>query len=131
MGEKLSMDRLRKRVDFLRAQKGVRRSAGSLTLECCATPDEAAKAAAIRVGFTASRKVGNAVARNRAKRRLRAAAAALLPLYALGGNDYVLVARRDTLTRPFAALLKDLEAALSAAHDRLALLSEHRAKGSS
>jgi ribonuclease P protein component len=131
MGEKLSMDRLRKRVDFLRAQKGVRRSAGSLTLECCATPDEAAKAAAIRVGFTASRKVGNAVARNRAKRRLRAAAAALLPLYALGGNDYVLVARRDTLTRPFAALLKDLEAALSAAHDRLAPLSEHRAKGSS
>lgn len=130
MGEKITMDRLRKRADFLRAQKGVRRSAGCLTLECCATPDEAA-VPGIRVGFTASRKVGNAVARNRAKRRLRAAAAALLPLLAKGGNDYVLVARRDTLTRPFAALLKDLEAALSAAHDRLAPLSEHRAKGSS
>jgi ribonuclease P protein component len=120
MGEKISMDRLRKRADFLRAQKGVRRSAGALTLECCATPDEAAASLAIRVGFTASRKVGNAVARNRAKRRLRAAAAALLPLSGQGGNDYVLVARRDTLTRPYAALLKDLEAALSAAHSRLA-----------
>lgn len=131
MGEKLSMDRLRKRVDFLRAQqKGVRRSAGCLTLECCATPDEAAKPDGLRVGFTASRKVGNAVARNRAKRRLRAAAAALLPLLAKGGNDYVLVARRDTLTRPFAALLKDLEAALSAAHSRMAPQSE-KAKGAS
>jgi ribonuclease P protein component len=120
MGEKISMDRLRKRADFLRAQKGVRRSAGALTLECCATPYETASTLAIRVGFTASRKVGNAVARNRAKRRLRAAAAALLPLSGQGGNDYVLVARRDTLTRPYAALLKDLEAALSAAHSRLA-----------
>ncbi|HEX3674060.1 MAG TPA: ribonuclease P protein component [Rhizomicrobium sp.] len=130
MGEKIRMDRLRKRADFLRAQKGVRRSAGCLTLECCATPDEAV-GAGIRVGFTASRKVGNAVARNRAKRRLRAAAAALLPLLAKGGNDYVLVARRDTLTRPYPALLKDLEAALCAAHDRLAPLNEQRLKGSS
>jgi ribonuclease P protein component len=120
------MDRLRKRADFLRAQRGVRRSAAGLTLECCPTPAAAAGASTIRIGFTASRKVGGAVERNRAKRRLRAAAAALLPLYGAGGNDYVLVARRDTLTRPFAALLKDLETALSAAHARLA-----HAKGSS
>jgi len=70
----------------------------------------------LRVGFTASRKVGNAVARNRAKRRLRAAAAALLPLYGQPGRDYVLVARTATGTKPFSVLLEDLKAALEAAH---------------
>ena len=73
----------------------------------------------VRVGFTASRKVGGAVERNRAKRRLRAAAEAVLPLYGLPGNDYVLVARRETLTRPFDGLLGDLKSALAAAHARL------------
>jgi ribonuclease P protein component len=91
-----------------------------LTLETCPTPDEAVRPGGLRVGFTASRKVGNAVARNRAKRRLRAVAAALLPLYGLPGNDYVLVARTATLTRPFSALQEDLKAALTAAHARAA-----------
>jgi ribonuclease P protein component len=114
------LDRLRIRADFLRAARGVRRSQGALTLETCPTPDEAARPGALRVGFTASRKVGNAVARNRAKRRLRAIAAALLPLYGLSGHDYVLVARTATLTRPFSELQEDLKAALAAAHSRLA-----------
>ena len=73
----------------------------------------------LRVGFTASRKIGGAVERNRAKRRLRAAAAAVLPLSGHEGNDYVLVARPGTLTRPFANLLEDLGAALAAAHLKL------------
>jgi ribonuclease P protein component len=71
-----------------------------------------------RVGFTATKKtIGRAVERNRAKRRLRAAAAALLPLYGMGGNDYVLVARAATLTRPFADLLEDLAVTLKAARN--------------
>ncbi|MGH6872309.1 MAG: ribonuclease P protein component [Rhizomicrobium sp.] len=107
--------RLRIRADFLRAARGIRRSTASLTLETCPTPQPEARSGALRVGFTASRKVGNAVARNRAKRRLRAAAAALLPLYGAAGHDYVLVARAATLTRPFPALLEDLKAALEAA----------------
>lgn len=114
------MDRLKKRADFLRAAKGVRRVEGAITLETCKTPEGGN---AWRVGFTASRKVGNAVARNRAKRRLRAAASQLLPLLGRGGHDYVLVARATTGTRAFDALLADVTAALKAAHrglDRMA-----------
>jgi ribonuclease P protein component len=114
----LSLDRLKKRADFLRAARTTRRVVTSLTLETCLTPDDEQTHAHIRVGFTASRKVGNAVARNRAKRRLRAAAAAILPLHGREGHDYVLVARTATLTRVFADLLGDLETALKAAHSK-------------
>ena len=109
------MDRLRIRADFVRASAGVRRVTSGLTLETCRTP-EAAQGAGLRVGFTATKRLGGAVERNRAKRRLRAAAAAVLPLFGRAGNDYVLVARRETLTRPFAQLLDDLKSALRAAH---------------
>ena len=88
-----------------------------LTLELCRAPEPNEQA--IRVGFTASRKIGGAVERNRAKRRLRAAAGTVLPLYGQAGNDYVLVARRETLTRPFGDLVSDLKSALAAAHARL------------
>ncbi|HVZ68725.1 MAG TPA: ribonuclease P protein component [Rhizomicrobium sp.] len=108
------MNRLKKRADFLRAQKGIRQVRPSVTLELCPNRE-----ADFRVGFTASRKIGGAVARNRAKRRLRAAAQALLPLYGLKGHDYVLVARAGTLTRDFPGLLDDLKAALVQAHQRL------------
>ena len=116
---RLVADRLKKRADFLRAQKGVRKGAPGLTLEACPTPDIAAGPGRFRVGFTASRKVGGAVERNRAKRRLREAARAVLPLSAHERTDYVLIARKATLDRPFGALLKDLASALAAAHLRL------------
>jgi ribonuclease P protein component len=114
------MDRLKTRADFLRAQRGLRRRAASLTLETCPTPAAKSATGRVRVGYTASRKVGGAVERNRAKRRLRAAAAALLPLYGQEGNDYVLVARRETLSRPFDGLLADLASTLKAAQARMA-----------
>ena len=65
-----------------------------------------------RDGFTTSRKVGNAVARNRARRRLREAARLMLPQLAAVGRDYVLIGRRATLLRPFPMLLADLRTAL-------------------
>jgi ribonuclease P protein component len=113
------VDHLKNRADFLRAARGVRRVWPAVTLEVCATPPQWAKPDRLRVGFTATKKLGMAVERNRAKRRLRAAAAQLLPLYGLPGNDYVLVARKDTLSRPFEGLLSDLASALEAAHQKL------------
>jgi ribonuclease P protein component len=113
----LTVDRLKIRADFLRAAKGIRKVEGAITLEICATPAPLPRG--LRVGFTASKKIGNAVARNRAKRRLRAAASQLLPLLGRAGHDYVLVARGTTVARPFPALLSDITTALKAAHKKL------------
>jgi ribonuclease P protein component len=66
----------------------------------------------VRVGFTVSRKVGNAVVRNRVRRRLRAAAAEVLPMGAAPGFDLVLVGRTGALTYPYPRLLQDLTVAL-------------------
>ena len=111
--------RLTRRADFLAAARDVRRVSGGVTLELTRTPDATHVPGTCRVGFTASRKVGNAVCRNRAKRRLRALARALLPLSARPGHDYVLVARTPVLILDFQALLDDLAAAIATAHRKL------------
>ncbi|MFO1105289.1 MAG: ribonuclease P protein component [Amaricoccus sp.] len=104
---------LRRRADFLAAAKGRRQSRPAFTLQ--ARPRDAEPG--IRVGYTCSKKVGNAVARNRAKRRLREAARAVLPGAARPGWDYVLIGRPATTAgRPFEALCDDLRAALAAIH---------------
>lgn len=66
----------------------------------------------IGAGFTATKKIGNAVVRSRAKRRLREAANELLPLHGLPGADYVFIARMDTATIGWQRLLDDMESAL-------------------
>jgi len=111
------VEHLKKRADFLRAARGIRRVEGAITLETCPAPE--LSPLHLRIGFTASKKIGNAVIRNRAKRRLRAAASQLLPLLGRPGHDYVLVARGTAAARPFPALLSDITTALKAAHRKL------------
>lgn len=105
---------LRRRADFLAAAAARRQGAPAFLLQARRRDDGSP---AIRVGFTCSKKVGNAVARNLAKRRLRAIARAVLPGAGRPGWDYVLIGReRATAERPFADLLADLAAALQALH---------------
>ena len=86
-------------------QKGERRSRPSLTAQARRRgPDGAA-----RVGFTATKKIGNSVKRNRARRRLREAARRLVPLYGLPGVDYVFLARDITADAPWPTLLDDMK----------------------
>jgi ribonuclease P protein component len=70
-------------------------------------------------GFTTTKKIGNAVIRNRARRRLREAARSLLPVHGVGGADYVFVARQETAAAPWPRLLDDMERALISLRRRL------------
>lgn len=103
---------LKKRRDFLRVRAARRRwAAPGLVLQ--AAPAAVAEPGRVRVGYTASKKIGNAPARNRAKRRLRAVVAHVMLERARQDRDYVVIARVATLTRPFDALIGDLVAALA------------------
>jgi ribonuclease P protein component len=107
-----SWGRLTRRPEFLRVAASRRRwAAPGLILQVAESPSSEPQSP-FRLGFTASRKVGGAVQRNRARRRLKAAAVEVMPAHAAPGMDYVLVARAETVTRPYAGLLGDLETAL-------------------
>jgi ribonuclease P protein component len=101
--------KLRKRPEFLFVAQGVKAGRATLVIQArMRTPPRSA----IGMGFTATRKIGGAVVRNRAKRRLRAVAAALLPKLGRPGADYVFVARADTGVCGWDRLLDDARSAL-------------------
>lgn len=107
---------LRKRSDFLRLNKGRRFAAPGLVLQSAQTPKEACAPDTARLGLTVTKKIGNAVTRNRMRRRLREAARAVLPVAGKSGRDYVLIGRMGTQARSFAELKGDIERALEAVH---------------
>ncbi|NNE57500.1 MAG: ribonuclease P protein component [Hellea sp.] len=103
------LGQLKKRSEFLFVRNGKYRAIGGVVIQMRENPD---KSDIIRVGFTATKKIGGAVQRNRAKRRLRACARELLPQYGLAGHDYVFIARDKTNGRNFEELLGDVKKAL-------------------
>ncbi len=104
--------RLIRRAEFLRvAAKGRKVAMPGLVLQALPRGD----ASPARFGFTVTKKVGNAVIRNRTRRRLKEAARLLLRQQDLQGVDLVLIGRDGTRARPFDALQKDLRRALNRA----------------
>jgi len=108
-----SIARLKKRSEFLRVAATRKKwVAVGLILQVRRRPETEIDGSGSRVGFTVSRKVGNAVRRNRVRRRLRAVAEQVIPEHASGGYDFVIIGRAGTVRRTYPALLNDLETAL-------------------
>lgn len=108
------MNILKKRSDFLKAAKGLKYVSRGFVLQ--SRPQDKAITDGIRIGFTASKKVGNAVCRNRAKRRLRALARNIALKDAQTGFDYVFIARKNILEMDYAKLEQDVTNAMVKIH---------------
>ena len=107
---------LKKRSEFLYVRDGFYSAKTGVVVQMRENTDHAG----IRMGFTATKKIGNAVIRNRAKRRLREAARTILPEFGLPGYDYVLIARDRTTARNWTELLDDTRKALITLSQRAA-----------
>jgi len=112
-----AIGRLKTRAEFLHVRGGARFTAPSLVLQARRRlAGEAEEAPGARFGFTATKGLGGAVVRNRARRRLKEAVRVAGPSHAMAGYDYVLIAREGTVQRRFTELIKDLERALVRVH---------------
>ena len=106
------MEHLKRRQDFVAAARAPSQAMPGMVVQARNRQDSAAP----RVGFTCSKKIGNAVIRNRSKRRMREAARVVLGERAQSGFDYVLIGRLATATRSCADLQNDLMSALKRLH---------------
>jgi ribonuclease P protein component len=108
------MERLKRRTEFLAAATGIKVPAAAFVLQTRARADLGPP----RFGFTVSKKVGNAVERNRVRRRLREIVRLNAIVAAQGGHDYVLIGRKAALTLPFSRLAFEFAGALKRAHGK-------------
>lgn len=115
---------LRHRAEFLNLQKtGQKWVTPAFVIQCLARSDSALPP---EIGFTATKKLGNAVIRARAKRRLRAACDEAFKDFSAQGYQFALIARSDVLTHEFTVLVKELRWSLrrlnvpQVAHDKAA-----------
>jgi ribonuclease P protein component len=106
------MERLRQRADFLAAATGSKAPAAAFVLQTRGRTDDGP----IRFGFTVSKKVGNAVERNRVRRRLREIVRLAGSERMRAGHDYVLIGRRAALRLPFSRMMQDFEGVLRRVH---------------
>lgn len=113
----MKLERLRVRREFLFVADGTVERRRNLVVQARQRTE---RRESTGIGFTATKKVGNSVIRNRARRRLREAVRAQLPLLGMPGFDYVFIARQETADCPWARLLDDLESALLSLRRRLA-----------
>jgi ribonuclease P protein component len=112
-GEILKIERLKKRAQFLAAAQGPSCARGAVVIQRLPHAEQdRAERPGLAVGFTATKRIGGAVQRNRAKRRMREAARQLLPLHGEASHDYVFVARAGVIDRSWARLLDDVKTAL-------------------
>lgn len=112
-----AIGRLKTRDEFLHVRGGTRYVAPSLVLQARRRNGEPAQRHLARFGFTATKGLGGAALRNRARRRLKEAVRLTGSMHALEGYDYVLIAREGTVKRRFTELIKDLERALAKVHE--------------
>jgi ribonuclease P protein component len=113
-----AIGRLKTRAEFLHVKGGARFAAPSLVLQArMRAADTGESPELARFGFTATKSLGGAVLRNRARRRLKEAVRLAGPPHAVEGYDYVLIARAGTVQRRFTELVKDLERALAKVHE--------------
>jgi ribonuclease P protein component len=108
----IAMERLKRRTDFRAAAAGLRAPGRTFVLQA----RQRAEAGPVRIGFTVSKQVGNAVKRNRVRRRLRETVRLAPPAVFHAGHDYVLIGRRTALEAPFAEIARELDVALNRIH---------------